>query len=114
MRRDSSYLRAEDHCGALVYYLSRVRMGISESIRRQCERSVDSVNAFFDVEVFSCCEEPQNCFRIACNCGWSLSLLLPERPTVQQVSALFERGIRQVVLHFEIQHGGLGESERLP
>jgi hypothetical protein len=106
-------LRVRHHLDALLWYLFEYWTSVPETPAEQCERCVISVNAFFDTEAFSIACPSQNTLRISCDCGWSLSLLLPEDSTQEASSALPAQCLRRMVLHYEYRHDGLKGVESL-
>jgi hypothetical protein len=109
--RDSE--RWAQNCRLIIEFLKQWQLQLPEAACDSFERYVDSVNAFFDTEVFSVCSGPRNCFRIPCACGWSLSLMLPEQLAADACQAVLQQCVRGMVRHFEIQHGGLKKAEPL-
>ena len=110
---DLAELRTELHLYSLLSYLFGDLNEIAESARDGRERYVSSVNAFFDVEAFSVSCGYRDSFRIACECSWSLSVVLPPGLALDPVPGLLDRCLKQMVLHYEIKHRGLKETENL-
>jgi hypothetical protein len=105
--------RAQDHINALLWYVFEHSARVAETTAQGYERYVDSVNAFFDTESFSLSHQAENSFRIACACGWSMSLLSPELLTANPFQAVLHQCVRRIVLHFEIRHDGLKAAQPL-
>lgn len=105
--------RAELHLRSLISFLFEERTGIVESATATCQRYVDSVNAFFDAEVFFASFGPRDSLRIACQCGWSLSLVPPSRLALQAVPVPLDCCLNRMVLHYEIEHCSQKETENL-
>lgn len=99
--------RTKCHLDAILWYLFNYPTRAAESMEEAGERYVDSVNAFYDQEPFSFSRSAKHSFRIRCECGWGLSIALPWDPLALKDFVPFDKCVKQMVLHYEGQHGGL-------